>query len=144
MFPTLVRPLPLGRIRSLLLLLEADLWGPDWLLRWLDQDDPQRSLAIRVIRSILRQPERWTESVYGLTNGTDGFGVWTAEGYQSAAIAVDGDKQFYPGAYWRWMLNRAVRCHREWAAKQKAKTATERLFSDEKLAPALREVAEPS
>lgn len=130
----LVKPAPLGRLRSLLLLLQIDLWGPDWLLPWIDESDPQRALSIRVIRSIVREPKDWTENDYGLTNLADGLGVYAADGYQSIAIAADADKQFYPTAYWRWMINRVVRWHRTWAAQQLAEQTSKRLLSDEQLA----------
>jgi hypothetical protein len=123
----LVKPAQLGRLRSFLLLLEADLWGPEWLLIWLDQDDPQRTLSIRVIRSIIHQPQRWSENIYGLTNQKDKLGVYTAEGWQSLALAADADKQFYPSAYWRWMINRIVRWHRRWNEEEAARKAAARL-----------------
>lgn len=136
----LVKPAQLGRLRSFLLLLQADLWGPEWFLPWLDQDDPNRSLSIRIIRSILQQPERWTDGVYGLTNLTDDLGVYAAEGYQCLAIAADADKQFYPSAYWRWMINRVVRWHREWSRKRAAEQMAIRLLPDENLTSPVREV----
>lgn len=127
MFSKLVAPAPLGRLRSLLLRIEADLWGPDWLLRWLDQDDANRTLCIRVIRDIIRRPDDWTANGYGLVNSENGLAVWTSEGPQSIAIADKGTALFRPSAYWRYMLYRVIREH-------------SRLLADKQLAVAVAKI----
>jgi hypothetical protein len=116
----LVPPARMGWLRSLLVALEADLWGPDWLWDWITEGDPKLALFVSVSRSLGQEPKSWSISPYGVTNHEDGIGVYCAEGRNSVAVAVDGDRQYYPSSYYRRLLWDAVAEHRRTMAAEEA------------------------
>lgn len=110
----LVRPVEIGRFQRFLLSLKADCRGPHWLRRWAVGEDDQSDLFSQIVRSVCSEPNEWTPGPHGLTNLAKQIGVYAAEGAERVAVAVDADKQFFPSAYWRWLLFEAVEAHRDY------------------------------
>lgn len=125
----LVKPARLGRLRRLLVLYDADLWGPDWLWDWITQNDPKADLYVTITQSLHRKPADWSPNPYGVTNLSDGIGVYVAEGVERVAVAVDANAQHYPSPYFRRMLLDAVNQHRRYSQTVEANATANRLLA---------------